>query len=77
MGVKARVGGRATPSRRGESWEGAGENLSPLCESIPDPELNDKWFIRTRQEQEKCVCMMNVSLIMKYLILCYMKGSYN
>lgn len=55
MGVKARVGGRATPSRRGESWEGAGENLSPLCESIPDPELNDKWFIRTRREQEKCV----------------------
>lgn len=32
------MGGRATPSRTGGEAE---EDLSPSCESVPDPELND------------------------------------
>lgn len=36
------MGGRATPSKTGGGWEGESkEELSPSCESVPDPQLND------------------------------------
>lgn len=61
------MGGRDTPSRTGGGWERerVEEDLSPSCESVPDPEPNDSIGSRHKQQAvyvcvsmyDACVCI--------------------